>query len=101
MGDVDDNLCICFFGIAIILSFVYRFPQFKMFKYVFSKNETKSGGTSPYQTLLVSLGANIGTGNLVGVTTGIVIGGRGYFLMIIYAFFSMIFFFRKHLVSNI
>ncbi len=91
-----------FFGIAIILSFVYRFPQFKMFKYVFSKNETKSGGTSPYQTLLVSLGANIGTGNLVGVTTGIVIGGPGViFWMIIYAFFSMIFSFLENTLSQI
>lgn len=91
-----------FFIGAIILSVFYRFPQFKMFKYVFFKNETKSGGTSPYQTLLVSLGANIGTGNLVGVTTGIVIGGPGViFWMIIYAFFSMIFSFLENTLSQV
>lgn len=91
-----------FFGLAIFLSILYRFPQFKMFKHVFKKNDSKSGGTTSYQTLLVSLGANIGTGNLVGVTTGIILGGPGViFWMIIYAFFSMIFSFLENTLAQI
>jgi AGCS family alanine or glycine:cation symporter len=91
-----------FFLLAIILSVIYRFPQFRMFRNVFRKNKAKSGGTSAYQTLLVTLAANLGTGNLVGVTTGVILGGPGVlFWMIIYAFFSCVFSYMENTLSQI
>ena len=85
-------ICILFFLISLILTIKYRFPQFRVFKEVFKKGNNKS-----FQTLFVSLASHIGTGNLVGITTGIIIAGPGFlFWMWIYAFFSSIFSFIEN-----
>jgi len=85
-------ICIIFFIISIVLTIKYRFPQFKVFKEIFKKGNNKS-----FQTLFVSMASHIGTGNLVGITTGIIIAGPGFlFWMWIYAFFSSIFAFIEN-----
>ena len=85
-------ICSIFLIISIILTIKYKFPQFKVFKEVFKKGNSKS-----FQTLFVSLASHIGTGNLVGITTGIIVAGPGFlFWMWIYAFFSSIFSFIEN-----
>lgn len=85
-------ICIIFFIISIVLTIKYKFPQFKVFKEIFKKGNNKS-----FQTLFVSMASHIGTGNLVGITTGIIIAGPGFlFWMWIYAFFSSIFAFIEN-----
>ena len=80
-------ICSLFFIIAVFLTIKLKFPQFKVFKKVFQKGNKKQ-----FQTLFVSLASHIGTGNLVGITTGIIIAGPGFlFWMWIYAFFSSVF----------
>lgn len=77
-------ISILFFVTAIFFTILLRFPQRKVLKEVFNK-----GNSTSLQTLLVSLASHIGTGNLVGITTGIILGGPGViFWMWIYAFFS-------------
>ena len=80
-------ICIMFFIISIFLTIKLKFPQFKVLKNVFKKGNKKQ-----FQTLFVSLASHIGTGNLVGITTGIILAGPGFlFWMWIYAFFSSVF----------
>lgn len=43
----------------------------------FSKKEKTSGGLSSYAALATALAATIGTGNIIGVSTAIAIGGPG------------------------
>ncbi|MBQ8293114.1 MAG: amino acid carrier protein [Bacilli bacterium] len=65
-----------------------KWPQFRVFKEVgvFIK---KYPNHPTYKTFLVSLATNLGTGNLVGVTTGIIMGGPGVIIwMWIFGFFS-------------
>ncbi len=61
-------------------------------KQVFSKNHDKSaeGDISQFQALTTALAATVGTGNIVGVATAVVLGGPGaIFWMWISAFFGM------------
>ncbi|HHU79865.1 MAG TPA: alanine:cation symporter family protein [Acholeplasmataceae bacterium] len=75
-----------FFLVSIIWTIYLRFPQMRVRKKIRKLARTNK---SAYQTFLVSLATHIGTGNLIGVTTGIIIGGPGViFWMWIFAFFS-------------
>ncbi|ART83149.1 sodium:alanine symporter family protein [Oceanisphaera profunda] len=47
------------------------------FKLLFTKTETGSGEISPFNALMTSLAATIGTGNIAGVATAIFLGGPG------------------------
>lgn len=42
-----------------------------------SKKDDSSGDISPFQSLMTALAATIGTGNIVGVATAMVLGGPG------------------------
>lgn len=65
-----------------------KWPQFRVFKEVRTFNK-KYPNHPTYKTFLVSLATNLGTGNLVGVTTGIIMGGPGVIIwMWIFGFFS-------------
>lgn len=76
-----------FLFLAIVFTFWLKFPQFKMYKKIKENANSKS-----LSTLFISLASHIGTGNIVGVMTGIFIGGPGViFWMWIYGFFSMTF----------
>lgn len=43
----------------------------------FSKKEEGNGGITPYASLATALAATIGTGNIIGISTAIAIGGPG------------------------
>ena len=47
------------------------------FKMLFSKEHTGDGDITPFQALMTSLSATIGTGNIAGVATAIAAGGPG------------------------
>jgi len=42
-----------------------------------TKKDDSSGDISPFQSLMTALAATIGTGNIVGVATAMVLGGPG------------------------
>ena len=78
-----------FFIIAIIYSFKYRFIQISFIKE--SRKALKKERTS-YYAFLMTLASHIGAGNIVGVTSALIIGGPGSLLwMIISSFFISIF----------
>lgn len=65
-----------------------KWPQFRVFSNVKVFNK-KYPNHPVFKTFLVSLATNLGTGNLVGVTTGIIMGGPGVIIwMWIFGFFS-------------
>ena len=75
---------------SVFWSVYLKFPQFRVLKEVkkFNKEYPKH---DTFKTFLVSLATNLGTGNLVGVTTGIIIGGPGVIIwMWIFGFFSSV-----------
>ncbi len=78
---------ILFFIFAIIFTIWLKFPQFKIYKKI-----KKNANAKSLSTLFISLASHIGTGNIVGVMSGIFIAGPGViFWMWVYAFFSMSF----------
>ena len=84
-------------GTGIFLTFRLSFLQFKALPYALklafspSKQDKKSeGDISHFQALTTALAATIGTGNIAGVATAVVLGGPGaVFWMWISALFGM------------
>lgn len=87
---------------GIFFTFYLGFPQIRRFPAalkqtfggLFDKEENarrkKAGEVSPFQALSVAVAAQVGTGNIVGVATAIMMGGPGaVFWMWIVAFFGM------------
>lgn len=68
-------------GTGILLSIGTRFVQFRKlgtaFRLLFSKDHSGTGDITPFQALMTSLSATIGTGNIAGVATAIALGGPG------------------------
>lgn len=68
-------------GTHLYLTIILRFPQlyfFKALKYYFGSNQKdKEGQISNFSSLMVSLAANVGTGNIVGVAVAVTTGGPG------------------------
>lgn len=46
-------------------------------KKIFQNKDTHEGDISPFQSLMTALSATVGTGNIVGVATALVLGGPG------------------------
>ncbi len=69
------------FATGLILSIGTKFVQYRKlglaFKLLFTKGADAEGDISPFQALMTSLAATIGTGNIAGVATAIAIGGPG------------------------
>ncbi len=65
----------------LYLTFILRFPQRYLLlalKRYFSKGDRGSEGhISPFSSLMVSLAAHVGTGNIIGVATALLAGGPG------------------------
>ncbi|HIV81404.1 MAG TPA: sodium:alanine symporter family protein [Candidatus Salinicoccus merdavium] len=75
-------LIIFLVGTGIFLTIRISFFSFRMLPYslkkAFSKQDDKSeGDISHFQALMTALAATVGTGNVVGVATAVVIGGPG------------------------
>ena len=72
-------------GTGVFLSARTKFVQFRKLGYalkntmgkIFQKREVGHGEITPFQAVTTALAATVGTGNIVGVTGAIVIGGPG------------------------
>lgn len=81
-------------GVGLLLSFRMGFLQFrklgKALRYMLHNEEDGHGEVSSFAALATALAATVGTGNIVGVATAVVIGGPGaLFWMIIAACLGM------------
>ncbi|WP_100330374.1 alanine/glycine:cation symporter family protein [Bacillus xiapuensis] len=83
-------------GTGIYLTIRLGFLQMKLLPYslklAFGKQQDKDseGDISHFQALMTALAATVGTGNIVGVATAVIIGGPGaIFWMWLSAFFGM------------
>ena len=73
-------LLFCLLGTHLYLTVLLRFPQRHLFtamRYYFSRGRKGKGEISHFSSLMVSLAANVGTGNIVGVATAVAVGGPG------------------------
>ena len=78
---------------GVLLSFLTGFIQFKhlrnAFKYTFEKEDSHKG-LSPFSSLCTALSSTVGTGNIVGVSSAVCIGGPGsLFWMVVAGFLGM------------
>ena len=86
-------------GTGVYLSIAMGFPQFSRFGYamkntigkMFDKHEAGHGEITPFQAVTTALASTVGTGNITGVTTAILVGGPGaVFWMWLSAIFGMV-----------
>lgn len=88
-------LLLLLIGTGVYLTFLLKGMQFRYlgyaFKQVFARRHAGAkGDISHYEALMTTLAGAIGTGAIVGVSTGIAIGGMGsLFWMWVTALFSM------------
>lgn len=72
-------------GTGILLTVMTRGIQFRKFGYamkntlgkIFTKSEAGQGEVTPFQAVTTALAATVGTGNIAGITTAVVLGGAG------------------------
>ncbi len=67
-------------GTHLYLTLLLRVPQRHLFRamgYYFRKSGEKDGQISHFSSLMISLAANVGTGNIIGVAVAISTGGPG------------------------
>lgn len=73
-------LLFCLLGTHIYLTLILRVPQryfFTALSYYFRKSTGQQGQISHFSSLMVSLAANVGTGNIVGMAVAVSTGGPG------------------------
>ncbi|MBQ3132893.1 MAG: alanine:cation symporter family protein [Clostridia bacterium] len=82
--------CVKFFQVGH-LGHWWKHTMGSFFKKSEKKEKTEKKSISQFQALCTALAATVGTGNIAGVATAIVIGGPGaVFWMLLAAFFGMI-----------
>ncbi len=72
-------------GTGILLTFSLSFIQFRKLSFalkntlgkIFDKSDSSEGDISPFTALATALAATVGTGNIVGVSLAIILGGPG------------------------
>lgn len=72
-------IIVLIFG-GLYFSIATKFVQFRHFKQQFKslmEKPTDGKGVSPFQALIVSTASRVGTGNIIGVSTAICLGGYG------------------------
>ncbi len=73
-------LLFCLLGTHLYLTVLLRFPQRHMLRamrYYFSRGGGEDGQISHFSSLMISLAANVGTGNIIGVAVAVATGGPG------------------------
>lgn len=73
-------MIILLLGTHLFLTIRLKVPQRKIFKAIklsFTKDKGSEGDVSQFAALATSLGATIGTGNIIGVATAVTLGGPG------------------------
>ncbi len=87
-------LIVAIMAVGLFLTFRLRLLQVfhlpKALKFMIKNEEDGEGEVSSFGALCTALSATVGTGNIVGVATALVIGGPGaLFWMVVAAFFGM------------
>jgi len=70
-------------GTHLYLTLLLKLPQrhlFRAMRYYFSGGKKQSGHISHFSSLMISLAANVGTGNIIGVAVALTTGGPGAIL---------------------
>lgn len=65
---------------GLYFTFATKFVQFRLLKQQFkcvTEKPTDKKGVSPFQALIVSTASRVGTGNIIGVSTALCLGGFG------------------------
>ncbi len=73
-------LLFCLLGTHLYLTVLLRFPQRQMLRamrYYFHGGNKQEGQISHFSSLMISLAANVGTGNIIGVAVAVSTGGPG------------------------
>ncbi len=73
-------LILLLLGTHIYFTCRLRFPQKNLFRAIrlsLFSSETDSGNLSPFSALSTTLAATLGTGNIIGVSTAVALGGPG------------------------
>lgn len=75
----DPILIILLIGVGLYFTFRTKFMQFRLLGESFRvvKEKGEEGKTSSFQALMVSTASRVGTGNIIGVSQAIVLGGYG------------------------
>ncbi len=76
-------MLILLLGTHLFLTIKLRLPQryiFKAIRLSVTKDRDSEGEVTPFEALVTSLAGTIGTGNIVGVATALVVGGPGALL---------------------
>jgi AGCS family alanine or glycine:cation symporter len=88
-------MLVCLLGVGIFLTLGLRLFPWRKIPQAFislcqTPEATRPGNITPFQALMTALSATIGTGNIAGVATAIVLGGPGaVFWMWVTALFGM------------
>ena len=68
-------------GTGIFLTIRLKFKPWTNLPYaikmILYKKDSSEGDVTPFQSLMIALSATVGTGNIVGVATAMVLGGPG------------------------
>jgi len=73
-------MIVLLFGTHLFLTCRTRFIQKRVFRGIrltFSGNKNQIASVSPFRALATALASTVGTGNIIGVATAIVLGGPG------------------------
>ena len=73
-------LIILLLAVGLYFTFRTKFIQFRMFAEsirVVGEKPDKAGSISSFQALMVSTASRVGTGNIIGISTAICLGGFG------------------------
>lgn len=73
-------LIILLVAVGLYFTVRSRFAQFRLFKEqlkAVTEKPTDEGGVSSFQALMVSTASRVGTGNIIGVSTALCLGGFG------------------------
>lgn len=92
----DTIMIVLLIACGLYYSFLLRFVQFSMLRYVFGiifkegvKNEGKERNVSPFEALMISTASRVGIGTIAGIAFAITAGGPGsLFWMWLMAFFG-------------
>ena len=89
LGNIVSNISNALYSYILIIilvagglyfTVVTRFVQFRHLKRQFkcvTERPTEKDGVSPFQALIVSTASRVGTGNIIGVSTALCLGGFG------------------------
>ena len=74
-------LILLLLAVGLYFTFRTKFIQFRMFAEsirVVGEKPDKAGSISSFQALMVSTASRVGTGNIIGISTAICLGGESY-----------------------